>query len=329
MSAPQCKLQLSDVLMLLGNAKDTAGALHLDLLRVEQRYLPWQEQLIPAAYLTELPFGAELSERLLELIGQFISHYGNELAGGTIYLVLPELNDVTDSQLTAFLKRLMQRQTQFLLAPQCRVFPYGSAGGLMALSAAQEALSSDPTQHIWLVGADTLIVPQLVEQHCHTPIAHQLSEGVVALKLSSSKAGFVIETASDASFNPETEPAVAALFNYVAQSEREPLAHICLPDSGNEAMLSGWSMHYQNLRPVLTEATELLFPGYVTGELGAAGGLYRLAYLLDAYTSGRVNGRSLMLEMSAKSYRAVAVIKQQTAFDELAVKEAPADTAPV
>lgn len=329
MSEPLCKLQLSNMLMLLGNAHDSAAALHLDILPMAQTYLPWQEQQIPAAYLTELTFGAALSERLLELISQFIRRYGSEIAGATVYLVLPELNDVTDSQLSTFLSRLMQRETTFLLAPQCRVFPYGSAGGVMALSALQEALVSDPTQHIWLIGADTVIVPEVLERHCQAPLAHQLSEGVIALKFGAAEQGFVIETASDASFNPETEPAVSALFNYVVQFSPEPLQHICLPDSGNETMLAGWSMHYQNLRPVLTEATELLFPGYVTGELGAAGGLYRLAYLLDAYQNGRVGGRTLMLEMSAKSYRAVAVITQQTATKEPALKVAPADTAPV
>ncbi|HAW91786.1 TPA: hypothetical protein DCX24_02780 [Candidatus Azambacteria bacterium] len=141
------------------------------------------------------------------------------------------------------------------------------------------------------------------------------SEAAVAMALTQSDTGLRCHyLASDATVSTETdELAIGNLFDGASANTDGPLSWLYLADNGSSATTACWQPHYPRLAPVIDAATQLSFPAYFTGELGAAGGVYRLLHLYLGYLNAGHRGFTLQCEISQRLYRAVAVFSWQQA----------------
>lgn len=302
---------LLDSVMLLGSANSTADAEALHLLGLTPQLWPWQNQTLATAFVAPPIAEQPLAERLVWLLEQ-LQQQSSAFNQQQVYLVLPEQVGIDDSHLNTLLQLLMQRMPALLMAPGCRVFPYGSAGALMALNAAVQCMQQTPqrSSDIWLVAVDSLAHDSVIAGYSTTQRqSFVLSEGVIALHIGANECNHILFHAADASAGaaPDQDSAIASLFLQLAQQAKQPLAQLYLPDCGDDVQSSRWLQQYAQLHGAVDAQTELLFPSYASGELGACGGMYRLWYLLSRIQRGEITGQVAQLEISARQYRALTV----------------------
>lgn len=302
-----------DSVMFLGSAKSRAEVVALQLLEQTPRPLQWHGQRLATAFATPPLSGQTTAERLVWLLEQ-LQQQSSAFNQQQVYLILPEQAAADDSSLNAFLQLLMQRMPLLLLAPGCRVFPYGSAGALMALNAAVQQIAQQPDTRIWLLAVDSLAISSALDLASAALAADAtvLSEGAIALCIASDKDGISIQWhGADASPGalPEQDSAIAALFLQLVQQVQQPLTRFYLPDCGDEQQSSRWQLQYTHLHGAIDQHSQLVFPSYRCGELGACGGLYRLWHLLTPSATASYPGLVAQLEISARHYRALTLFK--------------------
>lgn len=294
--------------MVLGCATDTLAAAALQVLPPEPVYLNWHGETLPAAFVfapvPEQPF----SERLLDLLASLQQQLDGALSNQTVYLILPEYIEPDSSTLNTVLQQLMRRFPELLQSDSCRVFPHGSAGVLMALNAAQQHISTQGNGPVWLVAADSMAQTPVLDAYAKSERSWVLSEGAIALCLTGCQSGVTLQfSATDAQPATTAQSAVAALFLQLTAKLKTPLKQLYFPDSGDSQVTEQWLEQYQHLHGVVDGETNLVFPSYATGELGACGGLYRLWHVVQSYHQGRISGQTAQCELSARLFRAVAV----------------------
>ncbi|MDP5190312.1 hypothetical protein [Rheinheimera baltica] len=301
------------IYMLLGKAANTQAALNLDILPPEQQYITWQQHHLAASFVLPVKAKETLTERLTALLTLLFAQMDDELVNETVYLVLPEFPGVDNQQLNALLQHLMRHFPSLLLSDTCRVFPYGSAGALMALSMAQQQLQQDANATVWLLAVDSQALDEVLQCYATAEVAGEPSEGAIALRLSRTNAVVNVHTiASDASpaSSAEPEPAMAALFQHVAANLPTTLNQLYLPDCGDVNATERWIAQYHYLHGAVNQDTEHVFASYATGELGACGGLYRLLHVYRGYQREYLQGLTLQCELSPALYRAIAVFSK-------------------
>ncbi|WP_240223842.1 hypothetical protein [Rheinheimera hassiensis] len=301
--------------MVLGYASDTVAAAALQVLQPEPVYLNWRGETLAAAFVfapvPEQPFG----ERLLDLLASLQQQLDGALNNQTVYLILPEYTEPDSNALNSLLQQLMRRFPEFIQSQSCRVFPHGSAGVLMALNAAQQHISTQGNEPVWLVAVDSMAQASVLDAYATGERSGVPSEGAIALCLTGCHRGVTLQfSASDAQPATTVQSAVAALFLQLTANLKTPLKQLYFPDSGDAQVTEQWLAQYQHLHGVVDSETSLIFPSYATGELGACGGLYRLWHVLHAYEQGRISGQTVQCELSARLFRAVAVFSPSQAL---------------
>lgn len=317
MSQPSWAFSFKQTVLLLGKASEPLSALNLDILPTEPRYIDWQQRQLPAAFLLPVIAAESVTERIIKLLERLVKQMAEALHNQVVYLILPEFNGPDNQQLTALLQHIMRLFPQLLQSEDCRLFPYGSAGALMALSTAREQLQQNSSLSIWLVSVDTLADAGVLQQYASGIIQGEPSEAAIALQLVSDINGISLtELATDASVasTQEHEPAIAALFRQLASKLKQPINAVYLPDCGDFAATERWLSHYQYLHGVVDQQTTHILPSYATGELGACGGLYRLLHLWRGYQSEMLQGLTVQCEFSSQLYRATAVFSSPAAL---------------
>lgn len=319
-------ISLQDSVMLLGAAQSSVDAQALELLGLMPKTLPWQGNQLATAFVAPPAAGQSLPVRLVWLLEQLLLQ-SRAVEQQQVYLILPEQAGADDSTLNAFLQLLMQRLPPLLMSPGCRVFPYGSAGALMALNAATQyfqqfqqhsAQDNVPSEtcgkispQVWLVAVDSLAQDSVLNRYAALDSsAVVLSEGAIALCIAADSNGnSVLFHAADASpgATPEQDNAIGHLFLQLATQVTEPLKQLYLPDCGDEQQSSRWLMQYSSLHGAVDVDSQLVFPAYACGELGASGGLYRLWHLLSRLQRNEITGLTAQLEISARQYRALTL----------------------
>ena len=306
-------ISVVDSVMLLGGAQNSADVVALELLEQTSQPLQWQGQTLATAFVAPPVSGQTVAQRLLWLLEQ-LQQQSNAFNQQQVYLILPEQAAADDSSLNTFLQLLMQRMPTLLMAPGCRVFPYGSAGALMALNAAVQHIAQQPDARIWLLAVDSLALSSALDLLASAPApdATVLSEGAIALCIASDCNGINIKWhGADASPGalPGQDSGIAALFLQLVQQVQQPLTRFYLPDCGDEQQSSRWQLQYTHLHGAIDQSSQLVFPSYRCGELGACGGLYRLWHLLSQLTTTCQPGLIAQLEISARQYRALTLFK--------------------
>jgi hypothetical protein len=318
--AQQAGLAITQVAMTLGIAQDRAQALALDVIAPQPELIDWQGVKVPVAFAAPLEPDESRNERLLVLLQRLLAQPCCPQQHDTVYLVLPEYAGSDNSELNTLLQMIMRRFPQLLQSADCRVFPYGSAGALMALAAAAAQLQQGAQNAVWLLAVDSMASSAVLSHYASTDSWNGvLSEGAVALCLTADGAGSrLVFSGSDASPSAKgtDDPAMAALFMQVAAAVSQPLQQLYLPDSGDDDATARWLGQYQHLHGAVQLTTEFVFPSYATGELGACGGLYRLWHLMQAQKQGRLQGLTLQCELSNRLYRAVAILTPAPAFSD-------------
>lgn len=301
--------------MVLGYATDTHSAAALQVLPPAPAYINWREATLPAALVfapaSEQPF----SDRLLDLLAKLQQQLDGALNNQTVYLILPEYTEPDNTELNSLLQQLMRRFPGVLHSQNCRVFPHGSAGVLMALNAAQQYIATPGNGPLWLVAVDSMAQASVLDAYADGKLSGVPSEGAIALCLTGCHRGLTLQfSASDAQPATTVQSAVAALFLQLTANLKTPLKQLYFPDSGDAQVTEQWLAQYQHLHGVVDSETSLIFPSYATGELGACGGLYRLWHVLQAYEQGRITGQTVQCELSARLFRAVAVFSPSQAL---------------
>ncbi|MDP2713464.1 hypothetical protein [Rheinheimera sp.] len=313
-------LQIAKVAMTLGAAPTTLQAMALDVVAPAPALMNWQDSTIEVAFVR--PFAAQESrnERLLALLQHLLEQPGSPQQNETVYLLLPEYAGTDNNELNTLLQMIMRRFPQLLQSADCRVFPYGSAGALMALAAAASQLQQGTQTAVWLLAVDSLASAAILSHYAASDSCNGVpSEGAMALCLTAGADGSrLVFSASDASpaATMADDPAMAALFMQVTTKVAQPLQQLYLPDSGDDDASARWLGQYHHLHGAVTEATGFVFPSYSSGELGTCGGLYRLWHLMQAQQKGRLGGLTLQCELSTRLYRAVAVLSPATALSD-------------
>lgn len=334
-------ISLQDSVMVLGAATSSADAQTLELLGLTPQTLPWQGKQLATAFVAPPAGGQPLAERLVWLLEQLLQQSG-AVEQQKVYLILPEQAGADDSSLNAFLQLLMQRLPTLLMSPGCRVFPYGSAGALMALNAAAQyfeqcqqhsaqtqvpsAAGGNVSAQVWLVAVDSLAHDSVLDRYAALDSsAVVLSEGAIALCIAADSNGnSMLFHAADASPGamPEQDHAIGDLFLQLATQVTQPLSQLYLPDCGDEQQSSRWLLQYASLHGGVDVDSELVFPAYACGELGACGGLYRLWHLLSRLQRHDITGLTAQLEISARQYRALTLFSpSKTGSDFLVNKD--------
>lgn len=304
-------ISVVDSVMLLGGAQSSADAATLDLLGQTPQPLHWHGQTLATAFVAPPVSGQTTAQRLVWLLEQ-LQQQSSAFNQQQVYLILPEQAAADDSSLNTFLQLLMQRMPTLLMAPGCRVFPYGSAGALMALNAAVQQITQQPAAKIWLVAVDSLALSAAIDlvAAASAPDAVVLSEGAIALCIGADCQGINIQWhGADASPGalPEQDSAITALFLQLVQKVPQPLTRFYLPDCGDEQQSSRWQLQYTHLHGAIDQHSQLVFPSYSCGELGACGGLYRLWHLITQMPATDQPGLIAQLEISARHYRALTL----------------------
>lgn len=304
--------------MVLGYATDTRSAAALQVLPPAPAYINWRGATLPAALVfapaPEQPF----SDRLLDLLAKLQQQLDGALNNQTVYLILPEYTEPDNTELNSLLQQLMRRFPGVLHSQNCRVFPHGSAGVLMALNAAQQYIATPGNGPLWLVAVDSMAQASVLDAYADGKLSGVPSEGAVALCLAGCQSGLTLQfSAADAQSSTTEQSALAALFLQLVTNLKTPLKQLYFPDSGDSQLTEQWLSQYQHLHGVVDGETNLVFPSYLTGELGACGGLYRFWCVLQGYEQGRITGQTVQCELSARLFRAVAMFSPSEAgFDD-------------
>ena len=311
----------------LGKTADTDWAMQLDAVPVAPTLCMYNGQWRQFNRVAELEPGMSFATRLVALLAGLWPQLTTAPAAEPVLLVLPE-QLASDPLLAQFVSSLQQAYPRLLSHSACQIFPYGCSAALLALSAARQLLE-EGTPVVWLIAVDSPVTSYLplatgaaasAGQAVDSTDALQTeqvlwSEGAVAMALKQDDAGLRCQhLAADATVSHSSaDLAMGHLFVEAAQSSKGLLNQLYLPDNGSSAVTACWQRHYPCLAPIIDMSTQLHFPAYYTGELGAAGGVYRLLHLYLGYKSGSLNGVTLQCEISPRLYRAVAVFSWQHA----------------
>ncbi len=317
-------LTIVDYAAVLGKAAQTDWAMQLDALPVAARLAQQDGQLVQFYCVPDItddmPGDVALGPRFVQLLSKLFGQLQQVPDGEPVLLVLPE-QLASEPQLQACLDALHRAFPDFLGHRACQLFPYGRSAALMALAGARQLLVAGE-QRVWLIGVDSPVAALLADQRLLAVQADSQavepqvwSEGAVAFCLRQSSHGLNCHyLASDATVSQQMdEPALARLFTGVASEVAQPLRRLYLSDNGSAALTACWQGQYPRLAAVVTADTELMLPAYYTGELGAAGGVYRLLHLYLGYHQAHYTGFTLQCEISEKLYRAAAVFSWQHA----------------
>lgn len=306
-------IALTHTAMYLGAAEDTAAVAKLDTQPVKPQTLAWQGASLQVAFLSSVQDGESRLQRIQWLLQQ-LSTRSPVFDGKTpVFLILPELNEL-DATLPNFVQQVTSAVPSLLVASASRIFPYGSAGALMAFNSAVRYLQQHSEQSVWLVAADSAANAERLNDIVASGQTDQLlSEGVMAIKLSADAAGYQLlcyETDACMAKEQASLTVVPYLFSAIAKQLRNTLTQLYLPDCGDSAITAQWLSHYQILRPVVRLETQLKFPTYSCGELGACGGLYRLWHALHHSSATETEFTTALLEISEQRYCAMLVLQK-------------------
>jgi hypothetical protein len=321
-------LTISDYAVVLGKTGQTDWALQLEAMPVAPTLALINNRVLQYNILTDTDnttditfiINQDLAVRLLWLLQKVLAQLATVPENAAVMLVLPELL-TNEHVLAGFIDALRRTFPTLLSHPACQLFPYGRSAALMALVAARQLLhGGEPL--VWVIGVDSPATTILANLSLTMAVTdHQLnepvvwSEGAVALALRRSNTGLNCHyLATDATVNNHTdETALAQLFTAAAARVDGPLSRIYMADNGDSALTACWQLQYPRLAPVITADSQLALSAYVTGELGAAGGLYRFLHLYLGFALSSHTGFTLQCEISARLYRAVAVFSWQQA----------------
>lgn len=336
-------LALKDYAAVVGKTALTDWALQLDTVPVAPSLVTQGGQLRQFNRLADIDASLPLASRLVAMLEKLRAQLSVLPDAAPVLLVLPEQLG-SEQALAGFIFTLQQEFPALLSHSACQLFPYGRSAALMALTAARQLLTAgEPV--VWIIALDSPVaalsaIEPAVEPAIKPVVSKTLqsetvsaetvsvesaedknsgqvvwSEGAVAVALQHSDSGLYCHyLAADATVsNAAEELAIAQLFAAVAANTKRPLERLYLADNGSSALTACWQPHYQRLAPVIAEATQLSFPAYTTGELGAAGGLYRFLHLYLGYINACHSGLTLQCEISERLYRAVAVFSWQQA----------------
>ncbi len=313
-------LSVTDYAVVLGKTAATEWALQLDVAPVPVSLAERDGHVVQFNYLADIAPETNEAGRIVQLIEKLRQQLSKIPDTDPVLLVLPE-QLINESQLQTVLNGLHQAFPQLLSHHACQLFPYGRSAALMALAAARQLLAAGE-QRVWIIGVDSPVSSVLQQLSSGSVSAVSnisssvvWSEGAVAMCLSQSAVGLNCHfLASDATVNKQQdEPAIAQLFSAVATNIGSPLRCLYLADCGDDEFTARWQGHYSRLAALVNRETELNFTGFATGELGAAGGVYRLLHLYLGYLQDNEPGLTLQCEISDRLYRAVAVFSWQTA----------------
>ena len=304
-------VSLVDAIMLAGTADNTAAVQALDILGVTPSFTDWQEQTIATSLSLSAIDSIPLAERLVRLLQQLQQQTAVFSEQQLVYLVLPETTGITDTLINDVLQLVMQQLPQLLMASGCRVFPYGSAGALMALNSAMQYWQQNVNskQLVWLVGVDSLAHSDVISRFSPTQLQGMLiSEGAIALCLApSGNHCHLMHCVEVNQSGNGQDTAIGPMFTALAKHLNQPLAQLYLPDCGDAEQTERWLEHCSLLSGAIDAQTDIVFPSYLTGELGACGGLYRLWHLFSRLQDGRITGQVAQLEVSIRRYRALTL----------------------
>lgn len=318
---------VKDYAVVLGKTPDTDWALLLDVMPVEPRLLEQPDQLRQVNTLSGIDAGLTFNGRLLALLTRLLAQFKRPADKAPVLLVLPE-QLANEPALSEFVQALRQQFPSLLSHSGCQLFPYGRSAGLMALAAARQLLATGEPE-VWIIGLDSPVAmlqttaaqaadsANLLSPAAERQLPDQVvwSEGAVGMALQQSDTGLYCQyLAADATVtNDAEELALAQLFTAAAAHSDSALTQLYLPDNGCSELTACWQPHYRRLAPVINEASQMRFPAYSSGELGAAGGLYRFLLLYLSYSNANQSGLTLQCEISQRLYRAVAVFSWQQA----------------
>lgn len=318
---------VKDHAVVSGKTSDTDWALSLDVIPVEPTLRKEPGHLRQVNTLSDIDSGLTFNGRMMALLIRLLPQFSGVPDNAPVLLVLPE-QLANEPALSDFVQALWQQFPTLLCHSGCQLFPYGRSAGLMALAAARELLENGETE-VWIIGLDspvamlqTTTAKPADSGYLHSPQAERQltdqvvwSEGAVGMALQLSDTGLCCQyLASDATVSSDAdELALARLFTAAAAHAGSALTQLYLPDNGCSELTACWQPHYLCLAPVINEASQLRFPAYSTGELGAAGGLYRFLKLYLSYSTANQRGLTLQCEISQRLYRAVAVFSWQHA----------------
>ncbi|SNY42941.1 hypothetical protein SAMN06297280_0507 [Arsukibacterium tuosuense] len=316
-------LTVTDYAAVLGKTADTEWALQLDVMPVEPVLASQAGQLRQVNRLANPDLedpDLSFAGRLVAMLKKLRSQLSLLPDAAPVLLVLPE-QVAGEQALAGVVQTLRQAFPELLGHSACQLFPYGRSAALMAINAARQLLTAGESV-VWIIGLDSPVSAMSVKEPTIAELAEcQISdnvvwsEGAVALALQHSKTGLCCHyLAADATVSSATqELAIAQLFDAVAANTDSALTRIYLPDNGSSELTACWQSSYQRLAPRIEQTTQLSLPAYSTGELGAAGGLYRFLHLYLAYSNANQQGVTLQCEISERLYRAVAVFSWQQA----------------
>ncbi len=307
---------LTDYAILLGALPEATSVSEVELMPLVTAQNNYNDTELNTAFIQDIPSCDKYIDRLLMLLQRLLLKYAGAFERHTVYLVLPEFAGPDNPRLAELLQKILSSCPGLLQSEHSRVFPYGCAGSLMALAAAQRQLQQVPDNRIWLIAVDSYSVETELIAIAKRAPQWVLSEAAVGLCLTGAvKAGVQLRLSqSDACLNAERETpddnVLGALFRQVT-AQSPVLQQIYLPDSGEFTATERWLLQYHWLSGVVDENTRCILPSYFTGELRACGGIYRLLHLLQAYKTKRIQGPTLQFELSERQYRAVAVFDVQ------------------
>ncbi|MCC5827662.1 hypothetical protein [Alkalimonas sp.] len=310
--------RLKDYHSLVGKAPDTKHAMLLpDLALPSQQWLSddaWSIGLDPLIDENE-----SMPVQLFALLSSLLTSLSQPLTDQPVYLLLPE--SMEDAGQLAALTRLIRQQfPELLMHQQSRVFPFGACSALLALKTIQHSWLHDPTLSPWMIAIDSPLQqyrlrPELLaaQPTGYRPVS--LSEGIVAVQWAADASGlqYLFNETELTPQHAQIEEGMQALFTRMAQLLKSPLTSIYLPDNGNAALAESWLAACGQLHPWLTAETSYEFLAYQTGELGSAGGLYRLLHLYLAHHNQVRSGLSLQSEQGQLGFRSAAVFYWQSA----------------
>ncbi|HEX5791719.1 MAG TPA: hypothetical protein VFY01_00490, partial [Rheinheimera sp.] len=189
--------------------------------------MTWQDHSVHCAFFQPYAEQEQFNNRLVLLLQQLLAKLKAQTgqhavaAKDIVYLILPEFSGPDNPQLNTLLQQLMRSCPGLLQSEQCRVFPYGSAGALMALNAAQQALQQQPATPIWLLGVDSLCNAGAFADYKAADASYVLSEGAIALCITAADCGLsLLFSGADAlacQSDQGEDSAAGALFRQVAQ----------------------------------------------------------------------------------------------------------------
>lgn len=322
-------IAIADYAVITGKSAQTDISMALHSVQIPPIPLFWQQHLtLQTNFVQPRADNETLTDRLLMLLNRLLTKIDNELAGNpeseVVYLVLPEEFGQHSEALPQLMQQIQRQHPLLLKHADCKLFPYGRSATLIAWAAARQQLSSSPDTPVWLIAFDSLAPGSRLQHFAQHQLADNgqadlsqsnsvASEAAVALKLTAADSGLTVSYAGfDAKrAKHEQETILPRLFAEVASTIPSSIAQLVMPDNGLSVLTAAWLEHYQCLHGVVTAETRIELPAYFSGELGAAGGLYRLLYIYLAYQQQRLSGTTLQCEISDECYRAITAFQYQ------------------